>query len=119
MGPPNYRLTDAGRAAVEAARADGRWRVAYAGPATRQAPDDLAAAIAAEPDARAMFDVLTSANRFTLIHRVEGMKRAESRDRKITEMVEMLARGETLYPQNAGHPGRAGLGADEGQQGLL
>ena len=51
-----------------------------------------------------MFDVLTSANRFALIHRVESMKRAESRARKITEMVEMLARGETLYPQKACHP---------------
>ena len=109
------RMTDAGRAAVEAARADGRWDAAYAGPATRQAPDDLAAAIAAEPDAQAMFDVLTSANRFALIHRVESMKRAESRARKITEMVEMLARGETLYPQKAGHPGRAGQGADARQ----
>ena len=57
-----------------------------------------------------MFDVLTSANRFALIHRVESMKRAESRARKITEMVQMLARGETLYPQKAGHPGRAGQG---------
>jgi len=109
------RMTDAGRAAVEAARADGRWDAAYAGPATRQAPDDLAAAIAAEPDAQAMFDVLTSANRFALIHRVESMKRAESRARKITEMVEMLARGETLYPQKAGHPGRAGQGVDARQ----
>ena len=75
-------------------------------------PDDLAAAIAAEPDAQAMFDVLTSANRFALIHRVESMKRAENRARKVTEMVEMLARGETIYPQKAGRPGRAGRGAD-------
>ncbi len=97
-------MTDAGRAAVEAARADGRWDAAYAGPATRQAPDDLAAAIAAHPDALEMFDVLTSANRFALIQRVESMKRAESRARKITEMVEMLARGKTLYPQKAGRP---------------
>ena len=73
-------------------------------PATRQALDDLAAAIAAEPDEQAMFDVLTSANRFALIHRVESIKRAESRARKITEMVDMLARGETLYPQKAGTP---------------
>ncbi|MEO6414091.1 MAG: YdeI/OmpD-associated family protein [Pedococcus sp.] len=101
------RMTDAGRAAVEAARADGRWDAAYAGPATRQTPDDLATAISAEPDAQAMFDVLTSANRFALIHRVESMKRLESRARKITEMVEMLARGETLHPQRAGHPGGA------------
>ena len=110
-------MTDAGRAAVEAARADGRWDAAYAGPATRQAPDDLAAAIAAEPDAQAMFDVLTSANRFALIHRVESMKRAESRARKITEMVEMLARGETLHPQKAGCPEIPGQGATSRQQG--
>jgi uncharacterized protein YdeI (YjbR/CyaY-like superfamily) len=111
------RMTDAGRAAVEAARADGRWDAAYAGPATRQPPDDLAAAIAAQPDAQAMFDVLTSANRFALIHRVEDMKRAESRARKVTEIVEMLARGETIYPQKAGHPGRPGQGADAPQSG--
>ena len=112
------RMTDAGRAAVETARADGRWSAAYAGPATRQAPDDLAAAIAAEPEAQAMFDVLTSANRFALIHRVESMKRAESRARKITEMVEMLARGETLYPQKACHPRTGRPGRRRGQQGL-
>ncbi len=99
-------MTEPGRAAVEAARADGRWQAAYAGPATRQPPDDLVAAIAAEPDAQAMFEVLTSANRFALIHRVESMKRAESRARKISEMVEMLARGDTLYPQKVSHPGR-------------
>jgi uncharacterized protein YdeI (YjbR/CyaY-like superfamily) len=111
------RMTDAGRTAVQAARTDGRWDAAYAGPSTRQAPDDLAAAIAAEPDAQAMFDVLTSANRFALIHRIESMKRAESRARTITRMVEMLKRGETLHPQKAGHPGRAGRGADARQHG--
>ena len=36
-------------------------------------PDHLAAAIAAEPDAQAMFDVLMSANGFALIHCVESM----------------------------------------------
>ncbi len=101
------RMTDAGRAAVQAARADGRWDAAYAGPATRQPPDDLITAIAAAPEAQAMYDLLTSANRFAVIHRVESMKRPESRARKITEMVEMLARGETLYPQKAMHPRHA------------
>ena len=106
------RMTDAGRAAVEAARADGRWDAAYAGPATRQAPDDLIAAIAAEPDAQAMFDVLTSTNRFALIYRANSVKQAATRERKIKGFVEMLARGETLYPQKAVHPGRADQGPD-------
>ena len=60
-----------------------------------------AAAIAAVPAARAMFDVLTKANRFALIHRVNSVKRAETRARKIEEFVAMLARHETIHPQKA------------------
>ncbi|WP_122816112.1 YdeI/OmpD-associated family protein [Nocardioides pantholopis] len=93
------RMTDAGRAAVEAARADGRWDAAYAGPATAEVPADLAAAVAADPRAQAMFEVLTSANRFALIHRVGQAKRPETRARRIATFVEMLARHETPYPQ--------------------
>lgn len=96
------KMRPAGRAAVDAAKADGRWEEAYAGPATAVVPDDLAAAIAANPDAQAMFDVLTSTNRFALIHRLGAVKRAETRERKIGQFVEMLARGETPYPQKRG-----------------
>ncbi len=93
------RMQEAGRAAVRAAQADGRWERAYEGPATAEVPDDLAAAIAAEPRAQAMFDVLTSTNRFALIYRLSSVRRAETRERKITEFVAMLARHETPHPQ--------------------
>ncbi|MDP5228710.1 MULTISPECIES: YdeI/OmpD-associated family protein [Arthrobacter] len=92
-------MTDAGRAVVDAAKADGRWELAYSGQATAEVPEDLAAAIAAVPAAQAMFDVLTSVNRFALIYRVGTVKRAETRARKISEYVAMLARQETIYPQ--------------------
>jgi uncharacterized protein YdeI (YjbR/CyaY-like superfamily) len=95
------RMAPAGRAAVEAAKADGRWDAAYAPPSTAVVPDDLAAAIAANPEAQAMFDVLTSANRFALITRLGAVKRAETRERKIREFVAMLARHETPHPQRA------------------
>jgi uncharacterized protein YdeI (YjbR/CyaY-like superfamily) len=95
------RMLPAGRAAVDAAKADGRWDRAYAGPATAEVPEDLAAAIAAVPEAQAMFEVLTSDNRFALIHRLGAVKRPETRTRKIGEFVEMLARHETPYPQKA------------------
>ncbi|UFU06424.1 YdeI/OmpD-associated family protein [Ruania halotolerans] len=93
------KMLPAGRAAVEEAKADGRWEAAYAGPATAVVPDDLAAAIAANPDAQAMFEVLTSANRFAMIYRLNAVKRAETRERKITEFVAMLARHEAIHPQ--------------------
>lgn len=95
------RMAPAGRAAVDAARADGRWDAAYAPPSTAQFPEDLAAAIAADPAAQAMFDVLTKTNRYALIHRLGAVKRAETRERKIAEFVAMLARQETPYPQKA------------------
>ncbi|GAA4977909.1 YdeI/OmpD-associated family protein [Actinoplanes utahensis] len=95
------RMLPAGRAAVEAAKADGRWAAAYAPPSVAEVPADLLAAIAANPAAQAMFDVLTKTNRFALIFRVNGVKRAETRERKIAEFVAMLARHETVYPQKA------------------
>ncbi|MEV4213632.1 YdeI/OmpD-associated family protein [Micromonospora sp. NPDC049662] len=95
------RMTPAGRAAVEAAKSDGRWAAAYAPPSEAEVPADLLAAIAADPAAQAMFDVLTKTNRFSLIHRVNAVKRVETRERKIAEFVAMLARHETPYPQKA------------------
>jgi uncharacterized protein YdeI (YjbR/CyaY-like superfamily) len=51
-----------------------------------------------------MYDVLTKANRFALIYRVNAVKRAQTRERKIDECVAMLARHETIYPQKAKPP---------------
>jgi uncharacterized protein YdeI (YjbR/CyaY-like superfamily) len=98
------RMSAAGRAEVDRAKADGRWDDAYAGPAGTEVPDDLAAALAAEPKAQAMFDILTSTNRFAVIHRLRDAKRPETRARRLEQFVAMLARGETLYPQKATLP---------------
>jgi uncharacterized protein YdeI (YjbR/CyaY-like superfamily) len=93
------RMTEAGQAAVAAAKADGRWEAAYVGQAAAEVPEDLAAAIAADPAAQAMFEVLSSVNRYALIYRTNSVKQASTRARKIAGFVEMLARGETPYPQ--------------------
>lgn len=93
------RMQPAGWAAVEAAKQDGRWERAYAGPATAVVPDDFAAAIAANRNAQAMFDVLTSQNRYAMLYRLQSVKRASTRASKIGTFVDMLARGETFYPQ--------------------
>lgn len=93
------RMRPAGLAAVEQAKADGRWEAAYAGPATIETPSDLQAALAAEPAAQAMFETLTSQNRYAVLFRIDAAKRADTRARRIAQFVEMLARGETVYPQ--------------------
>jgi uncharacterized protein YdeI (YjbR/CyaY-like superfamily) len=87
----------AGLREVEAARADGRWEAAYAGPATSTVPDDLRRALDANPKAAAFFTTLTSQNRYAILFRVEEAKRPETRARRIEKFVAMLERGETLH----------------------
>ena len=84
---------------LESARADGRSEAAYAGSASIEVPDDLGAALAAEPKALAMFENLSRQNRYAILYRISTAKRAETRERRIMQFVEMLARGETIYPQ--------------------
>jgi uncharacterized protein YdeI (YjbR/CyaY-like superfamily) len=93
------RMTSAGLAQVEQARADGRWEVAYAGPATIEVPSDLAQALAAAPRAQQMFDILTSQNRYAVLLRIGAAKRPQTRRDRIARFVQMLAQGETVYPQ--------------------
>ena len=93
------RMHASGIDEVERAKADGRWEAAYAGSATARVPADLATALAREPKAEAMFGQLTSQNRYSILHRIEAVKRPETRARKIAEFVAMLARGETVHPQ--------------------
>ncbi|MBC6459102.1 YdeI/OmpD-associated family protein [Actinomadura sp. HBU206391] len=93
------RMHPAGVAEVERAKADGRWDAAYAGQAGIEMPADLDAALTAEPRARAMFDILTSQNRYAVLYRIMSAKRSDTRARRIEQYVTMLAGGETIYPQ--------------------
>ena len=93
------RMQPAGNAAVDHARSDGRWQAAYAGSATIEVPDDLAAALAAEPKAAEMFALLSSQNRYAILYRLATAALPETRSRRLTKFVAMLSRGETIYPQ--------------------
>ena len=93
------RLHRSGEDEIRKAKEDGRWTSAYAGQAKVEVPDDLASALTANPQARAMFETLTSANRYAILYRIGNAKKAETRRRRIEQFVEMLARGETIHPQ--------------------
>ena len=93
------RIQPAGQAEIDRAQADGRWEAAYAGPATIEVPADLAAALAANPDAKRMFGQLSSQNRYAVLYRLTTAKRADTRARRVEQFTAMLARGETFYPQ--------------------
>jgi uncharacterized protein YdeI (YjbR/CyaY-like superfamily) len=95
----NGRMTAHGLKQVDAAKADGRWDKAYGSGKGLPIPPDLQAAIDAEPAARDMLGKLTEQNRFALAFRVHTLKTEAARKRKVEAFVEMLKRGETIYPQ--------------------
>ena len=93
------RMRPRGQAEIDRAKADGRWARAYSGAATAQVPDDLAAALAAEPAASDLFARLDAANRYSVLHRVSTAATPATRANRIERLVGMLARGETPHPQ--------------------
>lgn len=94
------RMDAAGTAELERARADGRYRAAYAGSAIIEVPADLAARLGTNPKALTMFQKLNRQNRYAILYRVTTARREETRARRIEQFVDMLERGETPYPQS-------------------
>jgi uncharacterized protein YdeI (YjbR/CyaY-like superfamily) len=91
------RMQPAGLAEVERAKADGRWDAAYDPPSRATVPEDLQAALDANPAARDFFATLKSNNRYAILYRIQDAKRPETRARRIAQFVDMLAEGRTLY----------------------
>jgi uncharacterized protein YdeI (YjbR/CyaY-like superfamily) len=91
-------MQPSGEAEVKRAQDDGRWDKAYGDFKGEEFPADLLAAIEAEPKARAMFGKLNAQNRFALAFRTHKMKTESGRSRKVAELVDMLKRGETIWP---------------------
>ena len=94
------RMMPHGQRHVDAAKADGRWDRAYGAGAKLETPPELLAAIEAEPKAFATFEKLNAQNRFALAFRLHNLRTEAGRNKRIAAFVEMLKRGETIYPQN-------------------
>ena len=92
-------MEPAGLAEVERAKADGRWARAYDSPRTAIVPDDLRAALDADPEANRFFEALDGNNRYAILHRIQDATRPETRARRIAKFVEMCRRGETVHPR--------------------
>ena len=96
------RMTPRGQKEVDAAKADGRWAAAYApirSASEASIPEDLRAAIEANPRALKKYRTLGKMNLFSLAFRTNNMKTPAGRAKKIADLVAMLARGETIVPE--------------------
>jgi uncharacterized protein YdeI (YjbR/CyaY-like superfamily) len=93
----NGEMHPAGLREVERAKADGRWDAAYEGARAATVPEDLQAALDADPRAREFFDALSSANRYAILYRVQDAKKPETRARRIEKYVAMCREHRTIH----------------------
>lgn len=92
------RMKPAGMREIERAKADGRWDAAYEPPSRATVPDDLRAALEKNDEAREFFETLDRTNRYAILYRIQDTRRPETRARRITKFVGMLAERKKLYP---------------------
>jgi uncharacterized protein YdeI (YjbR/CyaY-like superfamily) len=88
----------AGMEAIENGRKNGRWQGAYDSPSRASVPSDFQAALDGNPRATAFFETLDRANRYAVLWRIQTVKRAETRARKIAQFIAMLEREEKIHP---------------------
>ena len=91
------RMRPQGLAAVEAAKADGRWDRAYDSPSTSQAHPDFLKQLAKDEKAKVFYATLSKANLYAIHYRLQTAKRPETLARRIELVLEMLQRRQTFH----------------------
>lgn len=87
------RMAPPGLEKVDDAKRDGRWAAAYETGKKWQLPDDLRAALTANPPALPYFEAFPNSIKNNYIYWVERAKRAETRERRIASVVERSKKG--------------------------
>ena len=91
------RMTPAGIAEVERAKADGRWERAYDSPSNMDVPTDFLSALARNKKAEAFFRTLNRANTYAIAWRLQTAKTPETREKRMRVLLAMMANGEKLH----------------------
>jgi len=90
------RMTEAGMAKVREAKANGQWDKAALREDVTLVPPELTAALAKNAKARLSFEKLAPCYRRQFIYWIGIAKRDETRRKRVTEAVHLLARNERL-----------------------
>ena len=91
------KMQPAGQAAIDAAKADGRWEQAYDSFSNSVIPDDFQAALVANPKAKAFYATLNKTNTYAILWRIQTAKKPETRARRIETLIAMLNREEKIH----------------------
>lgn len=88
------RMRPAGLKAVEKAKADGRWERAYDSSSKMTIPEDFLNELGKNKKAEAFFKELNKTNLFIIGFRLQTAKKQETREKRMKEIIEKLAKGE-------------------------
>ncbi len=91
------RMRPSGLKAVEKAKADGRWEKAYDSPSNMTIPEDFLKELSKNKKAEAFFKSLNKTNLFSIGFRLQTAKKQETKDKRMKEIIEMLAKGEKFH----------------------
>ncbi|MGX4586018.1 YdeI/OmpD-associated family protein [Paenibacillus chitinolyticus] len=92
------RMKPGGLKAIEDAKRSGQWDKAYEPQSSGTAPEDFAARLELNARAKAFYDTLNKQNKFAIHFRIQNVKKQETREKRIQQFIEMLERGEKIYP---------------------
>lgn len=91
------KMTPSGLREVKAAKSDGRWNSAYDSSSNAKVPEDFLKELAKNKKAKAFFETLNKTNLYSISYRLQTAKKAETRERRIKAIIEMLERGEKFH----------------------
>lgn len=94
----NGRMKPAGLEAIEKAKQNGLWDKAYESQSNATMPEDFAAELERNEKAKAFYETLNRQNKYAILFRIHNVKKEETRKKKIAQFVEMLEKGEKIYP---------------------
>lgn len=92
------RMQPAGYRQIELAKEDGRWEAAYEPQSRITIPEDFQSELDKYPSAKDFFSTLNRINRYAILYRILGAKKPETRAALIKRFIDMLAKGEKIYP---------------------
>ena len=92
-----HRMSPAGLAQVTAAKADGRWSLAYDSPKNMTVPDDFLKEVKKDKKAHAFFLTLNKANVYAISWRLQTAKKPETHKKRMDVIIEMLKKGQTFH----------------------
>ena len=87
------RMQAQGHNMIEHAKETGSWELAYDSPSNMTIPDDFLQALSNNHQAEAFFKQLNKTNLYAIGFRLQTAKRAETREKRMREIIEMLEKG--------------------------